>query len=108
LADKIREEEELEEARRRAVELQRQADEAAAAAAAAAEEAATLMEVDGDDEKETIAQNKPAVVEVDNAASFANGAHIGECEHLFTSLSHLPCCCFIFFYNIMFLFHLLC
>ncbi|KAG0523591.1 hypothetical protein BDA96_07G135800 [Sorghum bicolor] len=66
LADKIREEEEIAEARRRAVELQRQADEAAA------EESATLMEVDGDDEKETDAQNKPAVVEADNILSFAN------------------------------------
>ncbi|RCV31047.1 hypothetical protein SETIT_6G145200v2 [Setaria italica] len=78
MADKVREEEEIAEARRRAVELQRQADEAAAAAAAAAEESATLMEVDGDDEKETIAQNKPAVVEVDNIASFANGAGVGD------------------------------
>lgn len=77
LADKIREEEEIAEARRRAVELQRQADEAAAAAAAAAEESATLMEVDGDDEKETDAQNKPAVVEADNIPSFANGVGAG-------------------------------
>lgn len=73
LADKKREEEEIAEARRRAVELQQQADEAAAAAAAAAEESATLMEVDGDDEKETDAQNKPAVVEAGNILSFANG-----------------------------------
>ncbi|CAL5012332.1 unnamed protein product [Urochloa decumbens] len=78
LADKVREEQEIAEARRRAFELQRQADEAAAAAAAAAEESATLMEVDGDDEKETVAQNKPSVVEVDNIASFANGAGAGE------------------------------
>lgn len=77
LADKIREEEEIAEARRRAVELQRQADEAAAAAAAAAEESATLMEVDGGDEKETDAQNKPAVVEADNILSFANGVGAG-------------------------------
>ncbi|XP_066379865.1 RNA-binding motif protein 25-like isoform X3 [Miscanthus floridulus] len=77
LADKIREEEEIAEARRRAVELQRQADETAAAAAAAAEESATLMEVDGGDEKETDAQNKPAVVEADNILSFANGVGAG-------------------------------
>ncbi|RLN05430.1 hypothetical protein C2845_PM13G12590 [Panicum miliaceum] len=77
LADKIREEEEIAEARRLAVELQRQADEAAAAAAAAAEEAATLMDVDGDDEEETNAQNKPGVLEVDNIASFANGVDAG-------------------------------
>jgi RNA-binding protein 25 len=83
LADKIREEEEIAEARRRAVELQRQADEAAAAAAAAAEESATLMEVDGGDEKETDAQNKPAVVEADNILSFANGVGAGKCECLF-------------------------
>ncbi|KAJ1268420.1 hypothetical protein BS78_07G133500 [Paspalum vaginatum] len=77
LADKIREEEEIAEARRRAVELQRQADEAAAAAAAAAEEAATLMEVDGDDEKETSAQNKASVAEVENISSFANNIGAG-------------------------------
>ncbi|XP_039815801.1 RNA-binding protein 25-like isoform X3 [Panicum virgatum] len=78
LADKIREEEEIAEARRLAVELQRQADEAAAAAAAAAaEESDTLMDVDGDDEKETNAQNKPCVVEEDNIASFANGVGTG-------------------------------
>ncbi|KAG2583847.1 RNA-binding protein 25-like isoform X3 [Panicum virgatum] len=86
LADKIREEEEIAEARRLAVELQRQADEAAAAAAAAAaaeaaataaEESVTLMDVDGDDEKETNAQNKPGVVEEDNIASFANGVGTG-------------------------------
>ncbi|CAD6245050.1 unnamed protein product [Miscanthus lutarioriparius] len=76
LADKIREEEEIAEARRRAVELQQQADEAAAAAAAA-EESATLMEVDGGDEKETDAQNKPTVVEADNILSFANGVGAG-------------------------------
>ncbi|ONM04831.1 RNA-binding protein 25 isoform X2 [Zea mays] len=77
LADKIREEEEIAEARRLAVELQRQADEAAAAAAAAAEESASLMEIDGDDEKETDAQNKSAVVEADNISSFANGVGAG-------------------------------
>lgn len=77
LADKVREEEEIAEARRRAVELQRQADEAAAAAAAAVEESATLMEVDGDDENEATAQNKAAVAEVDNIASFANGVGAG-------------------------------
>ncbi|XP_062191076.1 RNA-binding motif protein 25-like isoform X4 [Phragmites australis] len=85
LADKVREEKEIAEARRQAVELQRQADEAAAAAAvaaaASAAESATLMEVDGDDETEENAQGKPIVLEVDNIASFANGAGAGDGIH---------------------------
>ena len=41
------------------------------------------MEVDGGDEKETDAQNKPAVVEADNILSFANGVGAGKCECVF-------------------------
>ncbi|KAK3123402.1 hypothetical protein QOZ80_8AG0630090 [Eleusine coracana subsp. coracana] len=78
LADKAREEEEIAEARRQAIELQRQADEAAAAAAAATAESVTLMEVDGDDEKEANAQ---AAMEVDNITNLANGSGAGHAIH---------------------------
>ncbi|TVU06008.1 hypothetical protein EJB05_49195, partial [Eragrostis curvula] len=72
LADKVREEEEIAEARRRAIELQQQADEAAAASAAAAAESATmLMEVDGDEEKET---NVQTAMEGDNITNLVNGS----------------------------------
>uniref|UniRef100_A0A0D9X7U0 PWI domain-containing protein n=1 Tax=Leersia perrieri TaxID=77586 RepID=A0A0D9X7U0_9ORYZ len=79
LADKLKEEEEIAEARKRAVELQQQADEAAAAAAAAAaaEESATVMEVDGDIEKERDGQDKAIVVEVGNNSAFANDVDAG-------------------------------
>lgn len=81
LADKLKEEEEIAEARRRAIELQQQADEAAAAAAAAAAESATLMEVDGDDEKESNVQNKPINSDDDNITGFANGGYADDGTH---------------------------
>ncbi|KAM0876556.1 hypothetical protein ACQ4PT_036101 [Festuca glaucescens] len=81
LADKLKEEEEIAEARRRAIELQQQADEAAAAAAAATAESATLMEVDGDDEKERNVQNKPIVSDDGNIAGFANGGYADDGTH---------------------------
>uniref|UniRef100_A0ACD6A1G4 Uncharacterized protein n=1 Tax=Avena sativa TaxID=4498 RepID=A0ACD6A1G4_AVESA len=79
LAERLKEEEEIAEARRRAIELQQQADEAAAAAAAA--ESATLMEVDGEDEKERNLQNKPIVSDDDKIAGFANGAYADDGTH---------------------------
>lgn len=78
LADRLKEEEEIAEARRRAIELQQQADEAAAAAAT---ESATLMEIDGDDEKERTVQNKPIVSDDDNIAGFANGGYADDGTH---------------------------
>ncbi|KAG8047271.1 hypothetical protein GUJ93_ZPchr0008g13958 [Zizania palustris] len=77
LADKLKEEEEITEARKRAVELQQQADEAAAAVASAAAESATVMEVDGDDEHERFAQDKPIVVDDCNIDALSNGADAG-------------------------------